>query len=458
MASAAEAAAAAQLPVSAQVVANAFVQQYYRILHHSPGVVHHFYQDISKLGRPEEDGSMSITTTMQAIHEKIVSLKYGDFRAEIKSVDAQDSFNGGVDVLVTGYLTGKENTVRNFAQSFFLAPQDKGYFVLNDMFRYVDVVNVNPALVNDVLVPAPAPAPAEPLLAVAEPIQESHVSERSTPSAEEAISGEVINPPENGDVPIAEEEVPVAEVVDEVQDDREIIVESSAKIEELPKKSYAFIVKHLKESGVILSPPVTALRKAPPKKIEQVKHNLAPPTDGPVSSLESVDNGNSQEEEADGYSVYIKGLPMNATDSILEEVFKKFGAIKSDGIQVRSNRQQGFCFGFVEFEEASSLQKALEASPVTVGGRQVFVEEKRSTNSRGNNRGRFQPGRGSGFRNEGVRGRGNYGGGRGGYNRGELNGRSEYGNNRGGNRGGYQRSESVNGGAKNMTPRVSATA
>ncbi|KAL8057997.1 hypothetical protein ABFX02_04G220200 [Erythranthe guttata] len=457
MASAAEAAAAAQLPVSAQV-ANAFVQQYYRILHHSPGVVHHFYQDISKLGRPEEDGSMSITTTMQAIHEKIVSLKYGDFRAEIKSVDAQDSFNGGVDVLVTGYLTGKENTVRNFAQSFFLAPQDKGYFVLNDMFRYVDVVNVNPALVNDVLVPAPAPAPAEPLLAVAEPIQESHVSERSTPSAEEAISGEVINPPENGDVPIAEEEVPVAEVVDEVQDDREIIVESSAKIEELPKKSYAFIVKHLKESGVILSPPVTALRKAPPKKIEQVKHNLAPPTDGPVSSLESVDNGNSQEEEADGYSVYIKGLPMNATDSILEEVFKKFGAIKSDGIQVRSNRQQGFCFGFVEFEEASSLQKALEASPVTVGGRQVFVEEKRSTNSRGNNRGRFQPGRGSGFRNEGVRGRGNYGGGRGGYNRGELNGRSEYGNNRGGNRGGYQRSESVNGGAKNMTPRVSATA
>ncbi|EYU19424.1 hypothetical protein MIMGU_mgv1a026410mg, partial [Erythranthe guttata] len=419
MASAAEAAAAAaaQLPVSAQV-ANAFVQQYYRILHHSPGVVHHFYQDISKLGRPEEDGSMSITTTMQAIHEKIVSLKYGDFRAEIKSVDAQDSFNGGVDVLVTGYLTGKENTVRNFAQSFFLAPQDKGYFVLNDMFRYVDVVNVNPALVNDVLVPAPAPA--EPLLAVAEPIQENHVSERSTPSAEEAISGEVINPPENGDVPIAEEEVPVAEVVDEVQDDREIIVESSAKIEELPKKSYAFIVKHLKESGVILSPPVTALRKAPPKKIEQVKHNSAPPTDGPVSSLESVDNGNSQEDEADGYSVYIKGLPMNATDSILEEVFKKFGAIKSDGIQVRSNRVS--VLEYTPGEEASSLQKALEASPVTVGGRQVFVEEKRSTNSRG--KGRFQPGRGSGFRNEGVRGRGNYGGGRGGYNRGELNGRS----------------------------------
>lgn len=29
---------------------------------------------------------------------------------------------------------------------------------------------------------------------------------------------------------------------------------------------------------------------------------------------------------------------MNATESLLEDVFKDFGPIKSDGIQVRSNR------------------------------------------------------------------------------------------------------------------------
>ncbi|KAG8387267.1 hypothetical protein BUALT_Bualt02G0003600 [Buddleja alternifolia] len=494
-------------------VGNAFVQQYYHILHHSPGLVYRFYQDISKLGRPEEDGSMSITTTMQAINEKIVSLNYGDFRAEIKSVDTQESFSGGFHVLVTGYLTGKENTVRNFAQSFFLAPQDRGYFVLNDMFRYL---NVNPALVNDVV----APITAEPIPA---PVQENHVSEQSTPSAEEAVAGEVYNPSENGDVPIVEEEVPIAEVVDEVQDDEQIVVESnvkieevprsfiesnvkieevprsfiesnvkieevprsfiesnakieeapqnfvesSAKIEEVPKKSYASIVMHLKETAASFSPPPAApRRKAPPKNVEQPNPTFASMTDGPVSSSESVDNGNNQ--DADGYSIYVKGLPMNATDTALEEVFKKFGTIKSDGIQVRSNRQQMFCFGFVEFEEASSVQKALEASPVIIGGRQAVVEEKR---------GRFQPGRGSGFRNDGARGRGNYGGGRGGYNRGDFNGRSDFAN-RGGNRGGptnrdaYQKSENVNsngartnraggmanGSAKNVTPRVSATA
>lgn len=28
--------------------------------------------------------------------------------------------------------------MRNFSQSFFLAPQDRGYFVLNDIFRYIE--------------------------------------------------------------------------------------------------------------------------------------------------------------------------------------------------------------------------------------------------------------------------------------------------------------------------------
>ena len=32
---------------------------------------------------------------LQAINEKILSLNYEEFRAEIRSVDAQESFNGG---------------------------------------------------------------------------------------------------------------------------------------------------------------------------------------------------------------------------------------------------------------------------------------------------------------------------------------------------------------------------
>lgn len=68
-------------------------------------------------------------------------MDYGEFRSEIKTVDAQDSLNGGVLVLVTGHLISKDNAKRTFTQSFFLAPQDKGgYYVLNDIFRYVEEV------------------------------------------------------------------------------------------------------------------------------------------------------------------------------------------------------------------------------------------------------------------------------------------------------------------------------
>lgn len=75
---------------------------------------------------------------MQEINKKILSLGYGELSAEIISVDSQESYGGGVIVLVTGFMIGKDDNKRKFSQSFFLAPQEKGYFVLNDAFRYVD--------------------------------------------------------------------------------------------------------------------------------------------------------------------------------------------------------------------------------------------------------------------------------------------------------------------------------
>jgi hypothetical protein len=40
--------------------------------------------------------------------------------------------------MVTGALSSQSRPKRNFVQTFFLAPQNVGYFVLNDMFRYLD--------------------------------------------------------------------------------------------------------------------------------------------------------------------------------------------------------------------------------------------------------------------------------------------------------------------------------
>lgn len=81
---------------------------------------------------------IALFLSKQAINEKILSLNYEDYTAEIKSADAQESYKKGVIVLVTGCLTGKDNVRKKFTQTFFLAPQDKGYYVLNDVFRFVE--------------------------------------------------------------------------------------------------------------------------------------------------------------------------------------------------------------------------------------------------------------------------------------------------------------------------------
>ncbi|XP_072999899.1 nuclear transport factor 2-like isoform X1 [Typha latifolia] len=430
--------ASAASPPSAQVVGNAFVHQYYHILHGSPELVHRFYQEGSKLGRPESQGIMSSVTTMQSINEKILSMDYSDVNAEISTVDAQESLDGGVLVLVTGCLTRSDNVKRHFTQSFFLATQDKGYYVLNDMFRYVkDGTESQEGNCGSVNCSDAAPTPE---LAEAPPREQQEIERTvSQPVEEEANEEEVYNPPENENGFVVEEEVPMDEVIDAAPNNSQAVVANvshSTIQEEAPKKSYASIVKDRKENAT----PVSAPTPTPARPAILNVERQATPSPTPVSQENSAANSSAaeaneiQEAEAEGHSVYIKNLPLNATPAQLEEEFKRFGPIKPGGIQVRSHKQQGFCFGFVEFEMATSVQTAIEASPIMIGGRQAYVEEKRPAGSRVSSRGRFLSGRGGIFRNDGGRGRGGYGGGRG-YGRGDYNSRSDFGN-RSGSRGG----------------------
>ncbi|KVG47370.1 Nuclear transport factor 2 [Cynara cardunculus var. scolymus] len=324
-----QAASPAAILPSAQVVGNAFVEQYYHILHQSPELVHKFYQDSSILSRPDTNGLMSSVTTMQAIDEKIQSLDYKNYKAEIKTADAQDSYQAGVIVLVTGCLTGKDNIKRKFAQTFFLAPQEKGYFVQNDVFRYVE-----------------ESMPIETTSASVEDIVDSSLVEHAVPNAEATHVSD--NPTYDSTTNLAADDINNGPEVCDPED-----IEGSGS-----------------ESGLE----------------EEV-------VDEPVP-VQTIPN-----ETIEGHSIYVRNLPMNATVPQLEEEFKRFGPIKSNGIQVRSNKQQVFCFGFVEFESLDSMQSAIK----------VVVEEKRTTTRVGSGgRGRYTSGRGGG----GFRGRGGYFGGR----------------------------------------------
>ncbi|KAI4326572.1 hypothetical protein MLD38_031872 [Melastoma candidum] len=405
---------------SAEVVGNAFVEQYYHILHQSPGMVHRFYQDSSLLSRPDANGVMSSVTTMQAINEKIVSLNYEEYTVEIKTADAQESHEKGVIVLVTGCLTGKDHARKKFTQTFFLAPQDKGYFVLNDVFRYVG--ESEPVVVSAATTVDNPAAEA----VVEEPI---HVPDQVTvePAAsfeeEDLTNGAEVCDPSDYEGSVVEDATiqpghPATEPSPEVEEDA-------------PKKSYASIVKVMQ--GLKPSPPVHDLSKKEKAgtidNTQQYVRSTSPKPEAPAAEKpgvlgvptptnDSAHESSHVDKEVEGYSIYIRNLPINATVEQLEEVFKRFGSIRPNGIQVR-NAKQGSCFGFVEFEALGSMQGALQASPVIVGDRPAVVEEKRTTtrvNSSSGGRGRYPPSRG-GFRSDSFRGRGNYGVGGWGYGR-----------------------------------------
>lgn len=120
-----------------RVVGNAFAEQYYKILKASPEYSHKFYHDESILGRPGFDGEMTSITTTCAMKEYFLSTELKGCSAELESMDAQLSHGDGLFVVFTGSFTMPNTAKRRFTQSFFLAPQIGGYFVLNDVLIYI---------------------------------------------------------------------------------------------------------------------------------------------------------------------------------------------------------------------------------------------------------------------------------------------------------------------------------
>ncbi|KAH7532732.1 hypothetical protein FEM48_Zijuj04G0053500 [Ziziphus jujuba var. spinosa] len=249
---------------SAQFVGNAFVDQYYKILHNSPELFYRFYQDSSVISRPDSNGVMTSATTMQGINEKILSFDYKDYMVDIKTADAQKSYKEGVFVLVTGCLTGKDNLKRIFAQSFFLASQDNGYYVLNDVFRYVeDVEQLESGAVNGVDAATEPSLISEPNLATAQEDADQIVVGKAYDASE--YERELVN-----------EKKPAAEIPSHSHaNDITVDVESSpaAALEDAPKKSYASIVNVPKGSlGPTQVYVPTNFLNVSSKKVENQQH------------------------------------------------------------------------------------------------------------------------------------------------------------------------------------------
>lgn len=81
------------------------------------------------------------STFLQEIHNKITTIGFEDCKVFIHSVDAQSSANGGIIIQVIGEMSNRGEPWKKFVQTFFLAEQPNGYFVLNDIFRFLKEEN-----------------------------------------------------------------------------------------------------------------------------------------------------------------------------------------------------------------------------------------------------------------------------------------------------------------------------
>ncbi|CAE6388889.1 unnamed protein product [Rhizoctonia solani] len=114
-----------------------FVSQYYTFVNKQPHRLHCFYTKNSTYIHGVEGEDSTACHGQQEIHNKILSIGFQDCKVFIHSVDAQSSASAGIVIQVIGEMSNAGETWRKFAQTFFLAEQPNGYFVLNDIFRYL---------------------------------------------------------------------------------------------------------------------------------------------------------------------------------------------------------------------------------------------------------------------------------------------------------------------------------
>lgn len=153
---------------------------------------------------------------LQEIHDRIAAIGYDQCKVYIHSIDSQSSANGGIIILVIGEMSNANQPWRKFTQTFFLAEQPNGYFVLNDIFRYLkeesDEEEEEAELpTEDEVVPAPAAPVAEPEIAAAVE-EETKVVEAAQPHP--APEPEPVTAPAHPDTSAVPEEAVIASVPD----------------------------------------------------------------------------------------------------------------------------------------------------------------------------------------------------------------------------------------------------
>ncbi|KAF0687359.1 Aste57867_20882 [Aphanomyces stellatus] len=396
-------------------VGNTFVKQYYSLLTESPDKLHRFYKDESTFSHGsgsqlEESvsGQASINSTIlkKNYYGAVVQLDHG-------SIDCQASQAGGVVVLVTGVITLQNSAPAHFVQTFFLAVQHNGYFVLNDVLRFLHIpaakkpasptkktpapspskatqtqtketvsTPTNTAPVAPVKSPKPQPKAvlspplppkASPLLTPVETADAAHVlspkrapaSPAKKPATPKPVAAAVVEDTPRPDSPKKEEKVvspknkphakhaPKQKAADE---------EVAAPADSGAPKSWA---SHLfagsKKAAAVASFKSATPAPAAPVAVESPRKKAATTSwdddaaDPVVPVAAPAAPAVVPKQRPTYFSLYVREVPVQTTSPELKEVFKSYGKIAN------SNVIEGKGYAFVDFYEEESMKSVLRA-------------------------------------------------------------------------------------------------
>ena len=318
--------------------------------------------------------------TQAGIHARFNQLGYRGKRCEVRTVDSSHSIGGSVVVMVTGAITDGGVDRRAFTQTFVLAPQEGGYYVLNDLVRFLggnegaDAA----AVAADTAVSAPVKAPEPPVTAPPAPTRPTG-----------AVSLEELEARMNAAAPNVHARAAAA--ADVVKEAPAAIVEpeTDAKEPEGPT-TYASIAAKMRAAAAAKAP--NAVSKAKP----------AAPAKAPVASSADPAPAHKTTHEKLTHdpvtAVFVRNIPQSADEASIEAAFAKIGPIATVTIRTAkrapdasgdaatgSDKPAGR-YAFVQFERAESAQAAIEAV-IEMDGRALSVEEKRETSGGHRNQG-----------------------------------------------------------------------
>ncbi|SPO02875.1 related to Ras-GTPase-activating protein binding protein 2 [Cephalotrichum gorgonifer] len=204
-----------------------FVEQYYTTLSKSPEKLHLFYGKRSQFVYGLEAEVANVSVGRQAIQERIKQLDFQECKVRVSNVDSLSSFDNIVIQVIGETSTKTSPEPRKFVQTFVLAKQPSGYFVLNDVWRYIndEEEQAEQATQEAAQVDEPVPVPVE---TAAEPKTEEAVEVE--PAKEEPVEVKPSPIPEPELVDKKLEEVAKTQEVSTADDTaKEVPAESSSK-------------------------------------------------------------------------------------------------------------------------------------------------------------------------------------------------------------------------------------